>query len=92
MKHCLRSTSTSSTCLRTSVGYASSARSDTRFRRESLEACRATIEETRARANFEVVEILHEWEERDRARWGASGTAGKASSNFLMMCSSRRSS
>lgn len=43
---------------------------DTRFRRESLEACWATIEETRAWANFEIVEILHEREERDRARWG----------------------
>jgi HPt (histidine-containing phosphotransfer) domain-containing protein len=43
---------------------------DTRFRRESVEACQATIEETRAWANFEIVEILHEREERDRAHFG----------------------
>jgi HPt (histidine-containing phosphotransfer) domain-containing protein len=41
-----------------------------RFRRESLEACQATFEETRAWVNFEAVEALHECEERDRARFG----------------------
>lgn len=35
-----------------------------------VEACQATIEETRAWANFEIVEILHEREERDRAHFG----------------------
>jgi hypothetical protein len=43
---------------------------DTRFRRESVQACQAMIEETRAWINFGSVEVLHEWEERDRAFFG----------------------
>jgi hypothetical protein len=33
--------------------------------RHALRCCRATLEETRAWTNFEVVEILHAREERD---------------------------
>ena len=36
-----------------------------RWQREFLKTWRATLEETRAWANFEVVEILHQREERD---------------------------
>ena len=43
---------------------------ESRFRRESLKACGATIEETRAWINFEITECLHEREERDWARFG----------------------
>jgi hypothetical protein len=41
-----------------------------RFHRESLAACEATIEETRAWVNFAATETLHESEERDRAHFG----------------------
>jgi hypothetical protein len=43
---------------------------DNRFRRESMNACRATIGETHAWINFEITESLHEREERDWARFG----------------------
>jgi hypothetical protein len=36
-----------------------------RWQRQFLKACRATLEEARAWANFELVEILHQMEERD---------------------------
>src|ERR1700677_3838450 len=49
---------------------------ETRFRRQSLKACRATIEETRAWINFEITECLHEQEQgawvrfsKVRRRW-----------------------
>ena len=41
-----------------------------RFGRQFLKACQATLAETRAWANFEVVETLHQREERDWARFG----------------------
>ena len=41
-----------------------------RLQRKFLKACRATLEETRAWANFELVEILHQREERDWFRFG----------------------
>jgi hypothetical protein len=44
---------------------------DSRFRRQSLRAFQATIEETRAWINFGLVEVLHEREERDRARFSS---------------------
>jgi len=40
-----------------------------RRQRQFLKACRATLEETRAWANFELVEILHEREEREWVRF-----------------------
>jgi hypothetical protein len=43
---------------------------DTRFRHESLRACGAMIEETRAWVNSGLIEVLHNLEERDRARFG----------------------
>jgi hypothetical protein len=43
---------------------------DTRFHRESLQACQAMIEETRAWLNFGVVEVLRDREEGDRAHFG----------------------
>ena len=43
---------------------------ETRFRRESLKACWAAIEETRAWINFETTEFLQEREQRDWARFG----------------------
>ena len=42
----------------------------TRFQRDSLATCRATIEETCAWLNFAATESLHEQEERDRAHFG----------------------
>ncbi|HEY1755234.1 MAG TPA: hypothetical protein VGG72_07540 [Bryobacteraceae bacterium] len=44
---------------------------ETRFRRQSLKACRATIEETRAWINFETTECLHEREQHDWVRFGS---------------------
>jgi hypothetical protein len=41
-----------------------------RFQRESMATCQATIEETRAWINFEATETLHEREQRDRAHFG----------------------
>ena len=41
-----------------------------RLQRRFLKACRVTVEETRAWANFELVEMLHAREERDWARFG----------------------
>jgi hypothetical protein len=41
-----------------------------RFQRESLATCQATIEETRAWLHFQATEALHEREELDRARFG----------------------
>jgi hypothetical protein len=41
-----------------------------RFRRESLVTCRASLEEIRAWINFEATETLHEREEHDRAHFG----------------------
>jgi hypothetical protein len=43
---------------------------ETRFRRQSLKACRATIEETRAWINFETTECLHDREQYDWVRFG----------------------
>jgi hypothetical protein len=43
---------------------------DSKFRRESGRICQAMIEETRTWINFGLVEVLHEHEERDRARFG----------------------
>src|SRR5438445_11935474 len=41
-----------------------------RFQRESLETCRATLEETRAWINFEATAALHDREEHARAQFG----------------------
>jgi hypothetical protein len=41
-----------------------------RWQRKFLEAWRATLEETRAWANFEVIEVLHQKEERDWVGFG----------------------
>ena len=41
-----------------------------RLRREFVRACRVTVEETRAWANFELTHILHGVEERDWSRFG----------------------
>ena len=41
-----------------------------RWQRKFLRTWRATLEETRAWANFEVVEILHHREERDWVDYG----------------------
>jgi hypothetical protein len=41
-----------------------------RWQRKVLKAWRANLEETRAWANFEVIEILHQREEREWARFG----------------------
>ena len=41
-----------------------------RWQHEFLKVWRATLEETRAWVNFEVVEILHHREEREWARFG----------------------
>ena len=43
---------------------------DTSFRRDSLRAFQATIEETRSWINFEITESLHEREEHDWAHFG----------------------
>ena len=43
---------------------------ETRFQRKSLQACWATIEETRAWINFEITESLHDREQRDWTRFG----------------------
>lgn len=43
---------------------------ETRFKRKSLQACRVTIEETRAWINFEITESLHDREQRDWTRFG----------------------
>ncbi len=40
-----------------------------RWQRKFLKAWRATLEETRAWANFEVVEVLHQREEREWLRF-----------------------
>jgi len=40
-----------------------------RWQRKFLKAWRATLEETRAWANFEVVEVLHQIEEREWVRF-----------------------
>ncbi len=71
MKPSPPSISTSTWCLRTLIGWASSVYS-IRGSAESLcrPARQMTIEETRAWLNFGVVETLHEREERDRARFG----------------------
>jgi hypothetical protein len=36
-----------------------------RWQRRVFKACRATLEETRAWANFELIEVLHQREERE---------------------------
>jgi hypothetical protein len=41
-----------------------------RWQREFLKVWRATLEETRAWVNFEVLEVLHHREEREWARFG----------------------
>jgi hypothetical protein len=41
-----------------------------RFQREFIKACRVTVEETRAWANFEITEVLNGCEERDWTRFG----------------------
>jgi len=43
---------------------------DNRFRRESMQACQAAIEETQSRINFEITESLRDIEEHDWARFG----------------------
>jgi hypothetical protein len=43
---------------------------ETRFQREALQVCRATIEEARAWINFEITESLRDQEQRDWARFG----------------------
>jgi len=40
-----------------------------RWQRKFLKAWRATLEETRAWANFEVIEVLHQREEREWLRF-----------------------
>jgi hypothetical protein len=40
------------------------------WQRRAFKACRATLDETRAWVNFEVVEILHQREEHDWTRLG----------------------
>jgi hypothetical protein len=40
-----------------------------RWQSRSIKACRATLEEMRAWANFEIVEVLHQREERDWVRF-----------------------
>lgn len=50
---------------------------ETRFRRDSLRACRASIEETRSWINFEITESLHDREERGRARFGRIRSQGE---------------
>jgi hypothetical protein len=42
-----------------------------RWQRKVLKVWRATVEETRASVNFELVEILHQREERDWVGFGA---------------------
>jgi hypothetical protein len=42
-----------------------------RWQRKVLKVWRATLEETRASVNFELVEILHQREERDWVGFGA---------------------
>jgi hypothetical protein len=44
--------------------------------RRSVRTCQATLEETRAWANFEFVEILHQREERDWARFARDRQKG----------------
>jgi hypothetical protein len=39
-----------------------------RWQRRFLKECRAILEETRAWANFEVIEVLHQTEEREWTR------------------------
>jgi hypothetical protein len=41
-----------------------------RWQRRVLKTLRTAVEETRAWANFEVIEVLHEREEREWARFG----------------------
>lgn len=41
-----------------------------RFQRQSLATCQATLEETQAWINFEAMETLHEREQHDRAHFG----------------------
>jgi hypothetical protein len=41
-----------------------------RLRREFIRACRVTVEETRAWANFELMQVLQAVEERDWSRYG----------------------
>jgi hypothetical protein len=41
-----------------------------RWQRRAFKACRATLEEMRASANFEVIEVLHLTEEREWTRLG----------------------
>jgi hypothetical protein len=41
-----------------------------RWQRRAFKAWRATLEETRAWANFEVIEVLHQTEEREWTRFG----------------------
>jgi hypothetical protein len=41
-----------------------------RLQREFIKACRITVEETRAWANFEITEVLNGCEERDWTRFG----------------------
>jgi hypothetical protein len=41
-----------------------------RWQRRFLKICRATLEETRAWINLEVVEVFHEREEREWVRFG----------------------
>jgi hypothetical protein len=44
-----------------------------RWQHRFLKAWRATLEETRAWANFEVIEVLHQTEEREWTRFGRRG-------------------
>ena len=40
-----------------------------RWQRRAFEACRATLEEARVWANFELIEVLHQREEREWVRF-----------------------
>jgi hypothetical protein len=40
-----------------------------RWQRRAFKACRATMEETRAWTNFEVIEVIHQREEREWVRF-----------------------
>ena len=40
-----------------------------RWQRRAFKACRATLEETRAWANFELIEVLYQREEREWVRF-----------------------
>jgi hypothetical protein len=53
-----------------------------RWQRKVLKTWRATLEETRAWANFEVIEVLHQREERE---WVSFGRIRQRSENHLRL-------